>query len=95
MTLAPLTAFFHGVAFAASLAAAMYFFRFWRISRDPFFKWFAWAFVLLAIQWLALVGANPDAEARPYYYLLRLAAFVMIIVAALQKNRRKEAGARR
>jgi hypothetical protein len=90
MTLAPFTAFCYGVAFTGAVGAAMFFFRFWRISRDPFFAWFTAAFALLAFQWLALVGANPDAEARPYYYLLRLAAFVLIIAAAAQKNRRRE-----
>lgn len=90
MTPAPFTAFCYGVAFTGALGAAMFFFRFWRISRDPFFTWFAAAFALLAVQWLALVGANPDAETPPYYSLLRLAAFVMIIAAAAQKNRRRE-----
>ena len=84
-------AFWYGVAFAGACCAALFFFRFWRLSGDPFFSWFATAFTLLALQWLALVGDDPDAEARPYYYFLRLLAFVLIIFAAVEKNRRSEA----
>ncbi len=80
-------AFCYGVAFACSLGAATFFVRFWLSSRDPLFAWFAAAFALLGFHWAALVGANPVAETRPYFYLVRLLAFVLIIVATLQKNR--------
>lgn len=87
MSMLPFTAFCYGVAFACSVSAATFFVRFWSATRDPLFAWFAAAFALLGIQWAALVGANPAAEARPYYYLPRLLAFVLIIVATTQKNR--------
>jgi hypothetical protein len=87
MNTASLIAFLYGVAFACSLGAAAFFVRFWVATRDPLFGWFAAAFALLGFQWAALVGANPDAEARPYFYLVRLLAFVLIIAATLQKNR--------
>jgi hypothetical protein len=92
MTLQPLTAFCYGIACAGALSAGMFFYRFWRLSGDRFFLWFSGAFALLAIQWVALVGAQPDAESRPYYYLPRLTAFLFIIAAVVQKNRRPEAG---
>jgi hypothetical protein len=87
MTTATVIAFFYGVAFACSLGAATFFVRFWSSSRDPLFAWFAAAFGLLGAHWAALVGANPDTETRPYFYLVRLLAFVLIIIATLQKNR--------
>lgn len=83
-----LTAFCYGVAFGCSASAATFFLRFFYTTRDPLFAWFAGAFALLGLHWAALVGANPAAESRPYYYLVRLTAFVMIIIAATQKNRR-------
>jgi hypothetical protein len=87
MTPGTLVAFFYGVAFAGSLGAATFFVRFWSSSRDPLFAWFAAAFALLGFHWAALAGTNPDAETRPYFYLVRLLAFVLIIIATLQKNR--------
>jgi hypothetical protein len=87
MTPATLITFFYGIAFACSLGAATFFVRFWSSSRDPLFAWFAAAFGLLGFHWAALVGANPAVEARPYFYLIRLVAFVLIIVATVQKNR--------
>jgi hypothetical protein len=87
MTAAAIVAFCYGVAFACALAAAAFFLRFWQASRDPLFVWFSGAFALLGVHWAALVVANPYAETRPYLYLLRLLAFVLIIIATLQKNR--------
>ena len=92
MSPAALVGFFYGVAFAASFAAATFFVRFWNSTRDPLFGWFAAAFALLGAHWAALVGADPDAETRPYFYLVRLVAFVLISVATLQKNRDSAAG---
>jgi hypothetical protein len=51
------------------------------------FAWFGGAFWLLAISWVALAVFNPTAEARPYIYALRLPAFLLIIVAIIDKNR--------
>jgi hypothetical protein len=93
--LGPFTSFCYGVAFAGACGVGLFFLRFWRVSGDPFFLWFASAFGLLAVQWMALVGINPSAETRPYYYLLRLLAFLFIIVAALQKTRQVERHATR
>ena len=64
--------------------AAVFFLRFWRDTRDSLFAFFAAAFLLLAIGRLALSIVEP----REVLYLLRLAAFVMIIVAIVMKNRR-------
>ena len=88
MTLHPIAVFCYGVACAGAFTAGVFFYRFWRLSGDRFFLWFSAAFALLAAQWLALVGENPDAESRPYYYLPRLIAFLFIIAATVEKNRR-------
>jgi hypothetical protein len=67
--------------------AGVFFLRFWRRTRDVLFLIFAAAFGLLAANQglLALSGA-PREEQSPYF-LLRLAAFVLIIAAILWKNR--------
>ena len=81
------TAFFlSGAITAGFLVASVFFSRFWRRTGDGLFLAFSAAFALLALNH-ALVGllAIPREEQSPIY-LLRLAAFVLIIVAVLRKN---------
>lgn len=79
--------FFWGANTVLSLVIALIFFRSWRKSRDPFFAAFAFAFVLFATNWTALAVIDPPRESQHYVYLLRLAAFLLIAFAVLQKNR--------
>jgi hypothetical protein len=66
----------------------LFFFRFWRRTGDALFAAFAVAFSLLGLQQALLVLANIAAEERSWLYLLRLAAFLLILLAIAQKNRR-------
>ena len=68
-------------------AAALFFLRFWRDTRDQLFLSFALAFLLLAIGQLVLTLSGIPDEQRSWVYLLRLAAFVLILVAIIRKNR--------
>ena len=77
----------YGIVVAESLVAALFFVRFWRESRDRLFKYFAAAFTLLAINWFLLAFVPPQVEARTAVYVLRLVAFILIIVAIVDKNR--------
>ena len=79
--------FLQGVAAAGALTAGLVFFRFWRESRDRLFALFAAAFWLMAFCWALLGIFSPTDEARPYIYAIRLVAFVLIIVAMIDKNR--------
>jgi hypothetical protein len=71
----------------ASLVAGLFFFRYWKVSGDRLFAFFAVAFAMLAVNWLALAAIAPAFEARHLLYLVRLVAFVVIIVGILDKNR--------
>jgi hypothetical protein len=71
----------------AAAGAALFFFGFWQDTRDRLFLLFACAFSLLALSWVLLAFVNPTDETRPYVYALRLVAFVLIIVATVDKNR--------
>jgi Family of unknown function (DUF5985) len=71
-----------------SILAGLFFLRFWRTTRDPFFLLFALSF------WIE--GANrfilnhyigPDEEA-PLYYVIRIVAYGLIIAAIVMKNRK-------
>jgi len=75
------------------LVAALFFLKFWRNRRDRLFAWFAAAFTILACQRLALGVLNPQnanhfEEDHPGFYVIRLCAFVLILIAIMDKNRR-------
>ncbi len=77
-----------GMLVAGYLFAALFFGRFWAQSRDRLFALFAAAFVLLAVQRLALTLSGAPMEEQTVFYLLRLFAFAVIAFAILDKNRR-------
>jgi hypothetical protein len=76
-----------GIA-VGSLIASLFFFRFWRHTRDPFFLYFALSFLIEAGNRVALGLVTNADEATPAFYLVRLVAYALIIVAIWQKNRR-------
>lgn len=63
------------------------FVRFWRTTRTKLFLLFAIAFFLLTIERVVLVLVNPSNEFAPYLYMIRLAAFVVIIAGIIDQNR--------
>jgi uncharacterized membrane protein len=79
--------FFSGATCALSCVAGLFFFRFWRKSRDRFFAFFAAAFWLLALQRMVGVVLRHEQEDVTGTYLIRLLAFVLILVAIVDKNR--------
>jgi hypothetical protein len=76
-----------GMIVAAYLVGALYFAKFWSRTGDRFFLVFASAFVILSLQRALLVLWVSSPELTPWLYGLRLAAFVLILVAILDKNR--------
>lgn len=87
-----LNQFLLGGIVACCGVAGLYFLRFWRRTRDRFFVIFAIAFWTLGVNWMALAFINAD-EVRTWLYAVRLLAFVMILLAIVDKNRaRRGAG---
>ena len=78
-----MVAFLSGALTMGYLVATLFFLRFWRESRDRLFAFFAAAFFLLATQRLLIALTEP----ADVLYLVRLAAFVLILVAIVDKNR--------
>jgi hypothetical protein len=74
------------VAATAAWTAGLFSFRFWRDTYDTFFLLFSVAFWLLSWSCLLLAVLDPTDETRPYVYVIRLIAFLTIIVAAINKN---------
>lgn len=69
------------------LGVAVCFLSFWRQTADRLFFLFALAFALFGVNMLLLAAINPAHESRHLIYLIRLAAFLVIIVAIIDKNR--------
>jgi hypothetical protein len=77
-----------GAVLMGYAVAALFFLRFWSASRDRLFAMFALAFAVLAAQRFAITITRETMEDQTVFYLLRLAAYVIIIVAIVDKNRR-------
>lgn len=76
-----------GFLVAGYAVAGLFFLRFWRDTRDRLFGIFAAAFWLLAAQRLALaLSADPTGD-QLLLYGIRLLAFVLILIAIVDKNR--------
>lgn len=81
-----MVAYMGGAITAGCLVAAMFFLRFWMRAREGLFLAFALAFVLLALNQTLPVLMRIPGENLGQIYLLRLAAFLLIIGAVLTKN---------
>jgi len=69
------------------LIAGLFFFRFWRHTRDRFFLWFALSFWIEAGNRVALGVWAGATEHTPTLYGLRVIAYGLILLAIWQKNR--------
>lgn len=78
----------YGALVVMCLLAALFFLRYWYLSKDRFFIWFASAFATFAINW-ALAGSALISEHASSVYAFRLLGFMQIVAAILVKNRVK------
>ena len=79
--------FLAGAAAFGFLTCGVLFLRFWRRTRDPLFFSFALAFALLGAGQIIQALANIPTEERGAIYLIRLTAFLLILLAIFRKNR--------
>lgn len=82
-----LTAFLSGAVVMGFGLAGLFFLRFWKDTRDELFLAFTLSFWLLGLTQALLEFANVREEERSWLFLLRLAAFVIILIAIWRKNR--------
>jgi hypothetical protein len=87
--MAPLNVFVLGAVVLGCTLATLFFLRFWRNTADRLFAGFAAAFALLGIHWTLVALTALTDEHRPLFYLVRLAAFVTVLLAIAEKNRRE------
>ncbi|HEY2032435.1 MAG TPA: DUF5985 family protein [Rhizomicrobium sp.] len=75
-----------GAICAGYLVASLFFFRFWKQTRDSLFMAFGFSFLLLALNQGVIALLDIPQEYRSWVYLLRIAAFALLIAAIVRKN---------
>jgi hypothetical protein len=74
--------------------AGLFFLKFWKRTRDELFLAFTGAFWLLGLGQALLTFSDIPLEERSWLYLLRLAAFILILIAIWRKNSTRSGGSR-
>ena len=86
----PFSLFLWGACAMASAVIALFFWKFYTRARDRLLAMFAFAFASLSVHWIGLAIAQPQEDTRHWFYALRLAAFLLIMVAIVDKNRARK-----
>jgi hypothetical protein len=86
--LSTLAVLLSGYMIACYLVIGLFFFRFWRQAKDRLFGFFAAGFILLAVQRGLLTTIGDSDQLRLLIYALRALAFLIIIYAIIDKNRK-------
>ena len=85
--------FLSGITVVTFAASGVFFFKFYKTSRDPFYLYFCLACWLLSIERIAILAfigpAKTSGETSPWVYLIRLVAFLLIMIAIINKNRNR------
>lgn len=81
--------FTSGLTAMGFLTSALFFLRFWTRARDALFLAFATAFALLGVEQGLATRFSALREEQSWIYALRLAAFLVIIVSVVRKNRER------
>jgi membrane protein CcdC involved in cytochrome C biogenesis len=90
MTMTALNTFMSGAIAMGFGVISLFFYSFWRRSRISLFGLFGLAFTLLAIERIVLIWSDAQDEFKPFIYLIRLAAFLVIIIGIVVQNRRSD-----
>lgn len=85
--------FLAGAIVAGFALAGLFFLKFWKRTRDELFLAFTGAFWLLGLGQALLTFSDIPLEERSWLYLLRLAAFILILIAIWRKNSTRSVGA--
>lgn len=79
--------FFLGAIATLMVVAAVVFFRSWRLTNDRLFLLFSLSFFIEGLNRTALAFSGNPREGDPFFYLVRVGAFLLIVYAIWDKNR--------
>lgn len=82
--------FLLGVIVTSSLTAGVFFLKFWSRTRDTLFLAFAAAFLIEGLNRIAFLFVPQANEGSPAIYIVRLFAFLLILLAIVFKNRSRQ-----
>ncbi len=74
-----------GAISMGNFIAGLFFLKFWRVTRDRLFLFFAVSFATEGVGRF-ITGFNYPDETRPLAYLIRLFAYMLILYAIIDKN---------
>lgn len=83
------TQFLWGALAALCCVAGLFFLKFWRQSRETLFLALASSFGLLGLNWIALSILEVQNESRHYLYVVRLVAFLLLVVGIVGRSRKR------
>lgn len=81
--------FLSGAAMSLAFSCALFFFKFWRATRDRLFLIFAISFGILGCERILLFTLR-ETQSEPEsatFYLVRFTAFLLIVIGIWDKNR--------
>lgn len=79
--------FLSGAVALGFATCALFFLRFWKRTREGLFLAFALAFLLFGVGQTVLAIGDIPTEERGSIYLIRLAAYLLILAAIYRENR--------
>lgn len=88
------TLFLAGISMATFAASGLFFLKLWKAAQDRFFAFFAIACALLSVERVVALFVQgvldpqsaPLPESTSWIYIIRLFAFLMIVIAIVGKN---------
>ncbi|MGH8228274.1 MAG: DUF5985 family protein [Steroidobacteraceae bacterium] len=81
--------FIFGLLVMSCAVVAVFFLHYWKSSGDRLFGFFAAAFTAMGVEWFMQMLVAPALPTLKYVYLIRLFAFILIIIAIVDKNARE------
>lgn len=79
-----------GAIAACTFIAGLFFLRFWKTTHDRFFLFFALSFFIESANRVSLALFFDLREASPFYYLIKVLSYGLIIYAILEKNKQQK-----
>ena len=76
-----------GAVVMGDMIAALFFVRFWNMTGDRFFLFFAASFVAIAVSRVVVGEAVPPFGHEVFGYMIRILSYLFIIAGILYKNR--------